>query len=251
MLLEEFESKVIFGVNNPNKKEAITLNLLKRDIHDVVISQCGVCNCHTSCRIGSREHPWRVHTDDIEQATPVLHLLLSEICEVISDDINQDWHAPELSCINISLFDLLFLFLFLESYIKLQIRKQLLIFFCVRVFLHQELLFESDDIHSHLSQHATDALLIVGQIIDKDRLFLFIALQISLDNFSAMTARRHSFTYHFLFKTRLFLRIDEVLRLKLIKWGLLGFFVIINAFIFCIFRITDSSFTTPAYKSWF
>lgn len=123
MLLEEFESEVVFGVNDPDKKKAITLNFLKRDIHDVVISQGGICDGYTSCRVSSREYPWRIHTDDIEEATSVLHLLLAEICEVIRDDIYQDRHAPELPCVNVGLNVLLLFLLLLESDVKLKIRK--------------------------------------------------------------------------------------------------------------------------------
>ena len=80
----------------------------------------------------------------------MLLLLLSKPPEVIVVHVSKERDAVELA----SLFDLPHHDLFLLKVdIGSERLKELLIVFSIAVFLHQELLLESDDVATHLDEH--------------------------------------------------------------------------------------------------
>lgn len=52
VLFHQLYGKSILGVNNPYEQEPILLNLVKRYIHDLLVTQGGVGNGDTPRRIG-------------------------------------------------------------------------------------------------------------------------------------------------------------------------------------------------------
>lgn len=66
VVLEELKGELILVVDHPDKKKAVTLNLLKRESPDLIVGQGRVGNRHASCRVRCRELPRRIHADDVE-----------------------------------------------------------------------------------------------------------------------------------------------------------------------------------------
>ena len=102
MKCHHFQSELVLVVDDPNKNEAIALDVMQGHMLDLVVRERRVSNRHTSSWVSCREHPRRVHADDVEQTTGVLHLLTTEIFKLVFEDICKDGHAPELLRVNIS-----------------------------------------------------------------------------------------------------------------------------------------------------
>lgn len=134
ILVENFKCKSVLGVDDPNKKEAVSLNLVERHIKDLVIVQGVVGNGHTSGRVGRRELPWGIDGDDIKKSSVrVLFLSSRKKVPVKLSDINRKWNTPELLDIcHLLNLSLIVSWVFLSHLFKL--------FFLLRVFFQKELL---------------------------------------------------------------------------------------------------------------
>ena len=68
IVLHHRNGEPVLGINNPNKEEAIGLQLVKRDVEDLLIRESAVGDGHTTGRIGAGELPWGVTGDHVEES---------------------------------------------------------------------------------------------------------------------------------------------------------------------------------------
>jgi len=50
-MLHHVNGKAVLGINDPDKEEAVSLNLVERDIPDLLVIQSVIGYGHTSCRV--------------------------------------------------------------------------------------------------------------------------------------------------------------------------------------------------------
>jgi hypothetical protein len=50
-MLHHFDGHAILGINDPNKEETVCLDLVKGDIHDLLVVQGVIGNSYTSCGV--------------------------------------------------------------------------------------------------------------------------------------------------------------------------------------------------------
>ena len=63
-------------VDDPDEEEAVLLNRGHGQVFDVVVGQGIVSDGDTTSWIGRGKNPGRVHRDDVEQSTTMLHLCI-------------------------------------------------------------------------------------------------------------------------------------------------------------------------------
>lgn len=64
--VEEVQGELVFGIDHPDKQEAIGLKLRDRKIDNVLVGKLAVAQGNTTGGICSGQLPWRVHHDNIE-----------------------------------------------------------------------------------------------------------------------------------------------------------------------------------------
>ena len=67
-LLHHFERKSILGVNDPNEKETVGLEAFEGYLEYLLIVESIICDGNTSGRIGGRQLPWWITSDNIEKS---------------------------------------------------------------------------------------------------------------------------------------------------------------------------------------
>lgn len=64
----------VLGVDHPDEQETVGLDLVERDVKDLLVVQGVVGNGDTSCGVGRGELPGWVNGDHIKKPSTVLHL---------------------------------------------------------------------------------------------------------------------------------------------------------------------------------
>ena len=111
---------------------------------DLVVSQGCVSDGYTSGRVGRRELPWRIHADDVEQAASMLLLATAKLLKLEGQNIGKDGHAPELPLVDVRHNFLLIVNL--DVCIKLEVSQEPFILLSIRVFFHEELPFQQENV---------------------------------------------------------------------------------------------------------
>lgn len=88
MHLEHIQGELVPGVDHPNEEESIRLDMLERQVLDLFIGESRVCNGDSSCWVGRRQLPGRVHADYVEEAPTMLHLLFAEFGEIVGHHVS-------------------------------------------------------------------------------------------------------------------------------------------------------------------
>ena len=81
-LVKQLKSDSVLGVDDPDKEEAVLLKLVERQVNNLGIAECVVCYRDTSCGIGARELPWRVHRYYVKKSAGVFSLSCHQFSKV-------------------------------------------------------------------------------------------------------------------------------------------------------------------------
>lgn len=86
---KQLNSEAVLGVDDPDAEESAFLKAFPRDLHNLLISQSIVSNCHAASRVCRRELPWRISSDHVKSLTRVFHLSFCQSGKFIPDDVNR------------------------------------------------------------------------------------------------------------------------------------------------------------------
>lgn len=125
----------------------------------------------------------------------------------------------------------------LDIGIKLQVCQELLVLLSIRVFLHQELLLQGQDVPFDLHEHTLYALLVVGKVVNEDGLFLLVSHQVRLFNIRAVTPTLNLLSLFLLPAASLLFRVHNVFWLKLIERCLFRVFASPLNAVFIVIRV--------------
>ena len=105
--LHHLNGKPVLGVDDPDKEEAVSLELFERNLVDDRVWELLVGDSHSSSGISRAELPWRIAGDHIEQLSSMLPLGLHQLVPLHLLDVDAHRDAPEL-------LDVLLVFEYLE-----------------------------------------------------------------------------------------------------------------------------------------
>lgn len=102
-LLKQTKRIAVFGIDDPNEKEALRLQFVEGDVEDLLIVQRVIGNGHSSRGVGRRQLPWRVRRDDVEQSASVLLLALFKRLKIKGLHVCRQGDAPKLPDVFVAL----------------------------------------------------------------------------------------------------------------------------------------------------
>lgn len=99
--VKHVESETVFGIDDPDEEEALLLQQIEAQIlHDLLVSEITVGDGDASGWVRSRQLPWWVASDDVEEATTAVSSLrrrqLHEEIVRLETNLVTQRHAPEL-----------------------------------------------------------------------------------------------------------------------------------------------------------